>query len=176
MHILVIIMLAISLSMDAFSLSLAYGTSNLNRTVELELSGIVGLFHFFMPLTGLQFGHIIFNYIPIRTNIIVFLILVFIGFQMLVDSLKEETIKREFKLLDLILFAFAVSLDSFSLGISLYSITTKYVLSCSIFMLSSSIFTYIGLKMGKIIENKLGTYAQILGGIILIIIGITYII
>ena len=41
---------AVSLSMDAFSLALIYGTCNMGKRNELLLAIIVGLFHFFMPL------------------------------------------------------------------------------------------------------------------------------
>ena len=50
MEIFVIMIIAVSLSMDAFSLSLAYGTVNLDKKSCLKLSIIVGLYHFFMPL------------------------------------------------------------------------------------------------------------------------------
>ena len=66
------ILVGISLSMDAFSLSLAYGTINLNKRQELTLSLIVGLYHFVMPLIGLFFGSIIEKYIIIITYLISF--------------------------------------------------------------------------------------------------------
>ena len=50
MSIIEILLLAVSLSMDAFSLSLAYGTYGFRRIDEILLGVIVGIFHFFMPL------------------------------------------------------------------------------------------------------------------------------
>ena len=55
------ILIGISLSMDAFSLALLYGTYGLAKNEEITLSIIVGLFHFFMPLIGLFFGNMIFH-------------------------------------------------------------------------------------------------------------------
>ena len=53
---ILVILIGISLSMDAFSLSLAYGTLNIkNRNINL-LTLIVGLYHFFMPLIGMFVG------------------------------------------------------------------------------------------------------------------------
>ena len=55
------ILVGISLSMDAFSLSLVYGTNGMNKRNEIILSVIVGLFHCFMPLFGGFFGNVIFS-------------------------------------------------------------------------------------------------------------------
>ena len=64
--VLTTILVGISLSMDAFSLSLAYGTINLNKRQKLTLSLIVGAYHFIMPLIGLFFGSVIEKYIIIN--------------------------------------------------------------------------------------------------------------
>ena len=61
MSIIMVIVIAVSLSMDAFSLSLAYGTLNLEKSQIRLLSLIVGLYHFFMPLLGMWVGTKILN-------------------------------------------------------------------------------------------------------------------
>ena len=50
MSIIMVIVIAVSLSMDAFSLSLAYGTLNLEKSQIRLLSLIVRLYHFFMQM------------------------------------------------------------------------------------------------------------------------------
>ena len=70
---MLVIIIAISLSMDAFSLALAYGTLNLNKKDIYKLSLTVGVYHFIMPLLGLFLGSIILKYIN-NPNIIVFII------------------------------------------------------------------------------------------------------
>ena len=59
MNIGVIILLAFGLSMDAFSLSLIYGTLNLDKEIEKIMSISVGIFHFFMPILGYKIGEIV---------------------------------------------------------------------------------------------------------------------
>ena len=59
MELLILFTIAVSLSMDAFSLSLAYGTLNLEKKDINNLSLIVGIYHFFMPLLGLFIGNIV---------------------------------------------------------------------------------------------------------------------
>ena len=61
MEIFFVLMIALSLSMDAFSLALAYGTLEMNKSDRNLLSIIVGMFHYFMPLFGMFIGNIILS-------------------------------------------------------------------------------------------------------------------
>lgn len=175
MSIYVIILIAVSLSMDAFSLALAYGTLNLENKYIKKLSIIVGIYHFIMPLIGLTLGNILLKLIPIDPNIIVCVVLTFIGIEMIIDSFKNEDEIKIMTIKEMILFGLAVSLDSFSVGIGLEAITNNYILSVTMFSLSSFIFTYIGLTIGKKINNLIGKISTLIGGITLIVIGIVYI-
>ena len=74
MQLIPVILIAVSLSMDAFSLSLLYGTLKMDRITNLKLSIIVGIYHFFMPLLGNVVGYTIINVLPIKPNFIVFMI------------------------------------------------------------------------------------------------------
>lgn len=174
MEILLILIIAVSLSMDAFSLSLAYGTLNLNKNIISKLAIIVGVFHFFMPLIGMIIGTFITNVFPISPSILVFIILTFIGVQMILESFKKEEYKKSLNIYELILFGFAVSIDSFSVGIGLKSINNNFVLCSSIFSICSFLFTYLGLILGKKINHIIGKTSTIIGGLVLICIGITY--
>lgn len=173
---LIIIIIAISLSMDAFSLALAYGTLNLNRKDILKISLTVGVYHFIMPLIGMSVGTTLIHHLKIEPTLIVFLILSFIGIQMIYETFKEEKIKPIINFKEILLFGLAVSIDSFSVGISLKVINESFILSALIFSIFSFLFTYFGLNLGKKINNLIGKSSTILGGIVLIIIGIIYLI
>lgn len=174
MHLLIILTIAVSLSMDAFSLSLAYGTFGITRRESLKLSFIVGIYHFFMPLIGLSFGKIFLKIFPINPDLITFVVLLFVGLEMIFESLKKEQVTKKTSLVELLLFGLAVSIDSFSVGIGLNAISNRYLLCSLIFSLSSLIFTYIGLNFGRYINKLIGKVSTILGGVVLIIIGIIY--
>lgn len=167
---LTIILIGISLSMDAFSLSLIYGMSKITKSQKIFLSLIVGIYHFFMPLIGLQFGNIINNLNIISLDLIASLILAYIGFDLIRSNYKNEelTVSK----IGFLIFGLSVSIDSLSVGIGLKAITNNYYLSSIVFSLSSLTFTYLGLILGNIIGNKVGDYSKTLGGIILIIIAI----
>ena len=174
MHLMVILVIAISLSMDAFSLSLAYGTLNLEKRNIRTLSLIVGLYHFFMPLLGLWIGTLLLHIVPVDPDVIVFFVLTFIGLQMLIESFKKEEIARYMSIGELLLFGLAVSIDSFSVGIGLKVITNRYIICSIIFSVTSFFFTYLGLLLGKKINNMLGKISTILGGSILMLLGFLY--
>lgn len=174
MEIIILISIAVSLSMDAFSLALAYGTINLERKYITKLSIIVGIFHFFMPLIGLLTGNIFLRIIPLKPDTVVFVVLSFIGLEMIIDTLKKEEEVKKMHLSEMLLFALAVSIDSFSVGIGLKTITTKYLLSSFIFILTSFIFTYLGLNLGNKINHIIGRISTFLGGLVLILLGIIY--
>lgn len=163
-----IIIIAIALSMDAFSLALIYGTLNLDKKDINSLSIIVGIYHFLMPLLGFLLG----NIINIQSDIITFILFLIIGLQMIFN--KEENEIHYMNLYDKLLFGFAVSIDSFSTGLVLNKITNNYLLSSLIFSITSFLFTLFGLKIGKKMNNKFGKISTIIGGITLIIVGIFY--
>ena len=166
-----ILIIAISLSMDAFSLSLVYGLLIYSKKRKLLLSIIVGIYHFFMPLVGMIFGNILGKINIINLDLVSFLILIYIGIDLIISTLKKED-KISTNNLGLIIFGLSVSLDSLTLGIVLKSITNNYLLASTTFSITSIIFTYLGLNLGNIIGNKIGSYSKIIGGIVIIIIAI----
>jgi len=174
MELLLVLVVAVSLSMDAFSLSLAYGTLGIPKKQIFLLSFIVGCFHFFMPLIGMFIGTNILNIIRINPDVIVFIVLLVIGIQMIFESFSEKEELKVMKTIELFLFAFAVSIDSFSVGLTLTNINENYILSAIIFAFCSMIFTLFGLLLGNKIEKLVGKIATIFGGAVLIIIGIIY--
>ena len=74
MEIILIFIISISLSMDAFSLSLAYGTVSMTKKETTLLSTIVGIYHFFMPIFGMLIGNFLFSLMHVSGNIIVLII------------------------------------------------------------------------------------------------------
>ncbi|MEG0025834.1 MAG: manganese efflux pump [Bacilli bacterium] len=171
---IILIIIAISLSMDAFSLSLVYGTLNLSYKKILQLAIIVGIYHFFMPILGMTVGNFIQTWLKIDTDIMVCIVLLIIGIQMIIESFKKHQHIKKMSFIELLLFGLAVSIDSFSVGIGLKSINSNYILSALIFSIISFIFTYTGLYLGKKINNLIGKVSTFIGGITIIIVGICF--
>ena len=72
------------------------------------------------------------------------------------------------------LFGLAVSIDSFSLGITLPNMGVSMIISPFIFAITSAAFTFAGLLIGNKIEKLLGKIATIIGGVILTLIGLVF--
>lgn len=176
MEILLILLVSVSLSMDTFSLALVYGTLNMSKHQKYILSSLVGIFHFFMPILGMILGTYILSVIKINPNVLVCIILLFIGFQMILETLKCEEEIRGLNIVDFLLFSFAVSIDSFSVGITLPTISNNYFVSITSFAICSFAFTLFGLIVGSKVQKLVGKIATTLGGVILIVIGLFYII
>ncbi len=169
------VLIGISLSMDAFSLALLYGTYGLSKKDELMLSTIVGLFHFFMPLIGLLFGNVIFRYLVVDSNFVVGIIFGLLGIEMFISSFRSEEVKILIGFVPFLLFGLSVSIDSLTTGIGLSSISDNYLMVSSIFMFFSAFFTYLGLKLGGFLSDKFGKVATMFGGSLMIFLAFFYI-
>ena len=93
MSIIAIFLIAVSLSMDAFSLSLAYGTLGLSPKNNYIISISVGILHFLMPIIGTCFGIILLKNLPFSPKIIAGLTLIGLGIEMLYSQSKDEPVK-----------------------------------------------------------------------------------
>lgn len=158
--------------MDAFSLALIYGMLGLNAKKKILLSLIVGTFHFIMPLIGLEFGKIITKNDLVSLDLVAAIILICIGLDLIISSFSNKNDYFKNSTIGFFMFGLSVSLDSLSIGTCLTVITSSYYLPSIIFSILSSLFTYIGLILGNVIERKVGSYSKTVGGIILIFIAI----
>jgi putative Mn2+ efflux pump MntP len=93
---------------------------------------------------------------------------------MVVSTFKENETIKKMKIPDFFLFALAVSIDSFSVGITLLDMDVNPILAPLTFAVVSGLFTFTGLYFGNKIEKLLGKIATVIGGIILTIIGISF--
>ncbi len=167
MEIITLIIIGLSLSIDAFSLSLAYGLLNIPKKTIISTSITVGIFHFIMPILGMLLGNIITDTLNLDSKYILLTILILILIEM-IKSLKEENKEHELNIINILIFAFLVSFDSFTLGIGIKYITSNIFLASIIFMILSSLFTFLGFILGKYLTKK-ATYKIKLIGIILLL-------
>ena len=163
----------IGLSMDAFSLSLSLGTTNPTRITIIKTSLIVGLFHFLMPLLGYFIGYSFQYRIP-NINILTFILFLILSIEMYKSKDEEKT--NILNNLTILLIAFSVSIDSFTVGIA-FGLNNEFILISSIiFSITSTIFTYLGLTLGKKLKTKYKTTSTYIGIILLLIVALKYLI
>ena len=173
-ELLILLMIGISLSIDAFSVSTCIGIYNLKLKKIFNTSLTVGIFHFFMPILGVVLSKIISNIILLNSNLILGIILILLSLQLFIEYLKPSTKEFNLNKIGIMLFAFGVSLDSFSVGLGLRAITNNLLLASTTFTVCSFSFTFLGLTLGKYINKLFKKYSYLVGTMILFLLGITF--
>ncbi len=173
MYFFITLTTAIALSLDAFSLAIIYGTVLKEKRTILILSLAVGIFHFFMPFLGYLMSNLVIARFISNTNFIAFVIFLILGLEMLFSKNEEDTLMNFSKLTSILLFAFTVSIDSFSVGIAIAS-SGKIFMPMCMFSTVSFLFTYVGLIIGKKINGLFGKYTTKIGGLMLIFLSFYY--
>lgn len=175
------ILLGVGLTMDAFSVSLANGFKEPNMKLKkiLLISGIFGLFQMLMPLIGWFFVHSLVEKIQVLTHFIPWIALVlllYIGGKMVFEFFckkEEEENSKETTLSFIIIQGIATSIDALSVGFNIANYQFLYAfISTLIIGLITFGFCLVGVILGKKFGTKFSTYAELIGGIILILIGI----
>lgn len=172
-EIITLAIMAIALGMDAFSLGLGMGMIRLRLKQVFYIGITIGIFHVIMPLLGIGLGRIIsFHFSGIASYIGGTLLLI-LGLQMVVSSFKsgQETFVTPIGF-GLILFALSVSLDSFSVGLSLGIFGARAAVAIFLFGFFSMVLTWAGLLLGRKVQYWLGSYGEALGGSILFAFGL----
>lgn len=175
MELVWVIAVSIALGMDAFSFSLALGLLGIGNRTAVRLAGIVAIFHVFMPLIGLWAGQklgVMFGDIAIGIGA---LIVLWLGGKMIWGGFKgTDTPCHTSSLRGLGIYALAcsVSLDALSVGFSLGTFVTRIAPAVLIMGVTAGIMTAGGIVIGRGVGTWVGGKAEILGGVILFLIGI----
>lgn len=174
-----LLVLAIGLSMDAFSVSVCKGLSMKKADIKaMAICGIwFGGFQALMPLLGFLLGSLLAEFITAIDHWIAFVLLAIIGFNMLKEAFSKEKDESE-KNADLsvkIMFtmALATSIDALAAGISLSMAgNTNIWTAITLIGATTFILSAAGVKAGCIFGSKFEKKAQVAGGFMLIFLGI----
>ena len=171
MSLIEIILIGLSLSMDAFSISIILGLKNNRKKIGIITSFSFGLFQFLMPILGFYFGNILSDKIINYQYFFSSIILIIIGILMFQEKgINEKNTNINIK--ELFFLSIATSIDAFVIGIS-FSFSKNSIFSSSIIIgIITFIMCFIGYYLGYIFNKKAHQYANIIGGITLIILGI----
>ncbi|WP_284140136.1 MULTISPECIES: manganese efflux pump MntP family protein [unclassified Virgibacillus] len=165
--------MSIALGMDAFSVSLGIGMQRI-RLKQIAIIGfVIGIFHVLMPLLGILAGQAISDKIGNLATLTSGLLLVAIGSHMLFSAFNHE-VRSLWNIagIGLFLFALSVSMDSFSVGLSLGISGVQTVLALGLFGTASMVLTWLGMLLGRKMNRWIGAYSEILGGSILCAFGL----
>ncbi|MFV2047702.1 manganese efflux pump MntP family protein [Metabacillus sp. YM-086] len=165
--------MALALGMDAFSVGLGMGLIRLRMRQIFYIGITIGVFHIWMPLVGMLIGRLLSDTFGTIATLLGGTLLILLGIQMIFASFKKDDEPLITPVgFGLIVFALSVSLDSFSVGLSLGIYGAKTFLTVMMFGVVSMVLTWIGLLVGKRVQNWLGAYSEALGGSILLAFGL----
>ena len=171
MNIVEIILIGLSLSMDAFSISIITGLKKTLKRVGIITSFSFGLFQFLMPILGYFLGNLLSNKIINYHSYFSAILLITIGILMLNEkSVNENESKLNFK--ELFLLSIATSIDAFIVGISFSFLEINIFLSSLIIGIITFFICLIGYFLGHLFNKKAHQYANTIGGITLLLLGI----
>lgn len=181
---LTILLVAVVLGVDAFSLSMGMGIRGVSDTYERRFSLLVGVFHIIMPLIGLNLGLVAGKFLGIWAGRLGAVILAYIGFDMLRKAYLETREKPvsfskarmaaepeaegEEGTVSLLLLVTSVSMDALTIGFSLGTVQMPIFYTVCIMGIVAGAMTYAGFKGGRVFSRVVGSYAQFAGGIILL--------
>lgn len=186
-----VLLVSVALGIDAFSVAISIGLAGIRKKEVYLVSGVVTLFHIFMPLIGLNMG----NYLgrvagPMASTIGAF-VLISIGLHTIWSNLQEMGILSTASSqkpperngiinisnpVSLVLMAASVSLDALTVGFGLGTLKVDLLLTVITMGIVAGIMTAFGLYFGKRLNVTFGEKAEILGGLILVAIGLKFLI
>ena len=169
-----ILLIAIGLGADAFSVALAAGAQGFTPRRIFRLSFHFGLFQAMMPIIGWFAGELVANMIGDMGSWVVLVLLCAIGGKLIYDGIVSKPhdlpdLSKGWKMVSL---SVATSIDALAVGFGFGLTNISVFKPAAIIGIVCSIMTIIGLYLGVRIYKRLGHKALIIGGIILIIIGI----
>ena len=147
--------------------------------LAVKLAAYFGAFQAIMPIIGWVLGRYFEKYILSFDDYIAFALLLLVGGKMLYDSLKggdEEEVKSDLKHKQIIALAIATSIDALAVGVSFAFLNVSISSAAIIIGLTTFVICFIAVILGKKIGSFFQKYAEIAGGVILILMALNILI
>jgi putative Mn2+ efflux pump MntP len=175
-QLLTIAIMAVALGLDAFSLGIGIGMKGIRLLDILKISATIAIFHVVMPLMGMFAGQYASSLLGNVAAVSGGILLIVLGAHMIYSSFKGEEIQSfdHRTLWGLMVFALSVSVDSFSVGVSLGLFASDVVLTILFFGSMGGLMSILGLLLGRRVGSWVGEYGEAFGGVILLAFGIKF--
>lgn len=172
-----IFLIALALSMDAFSVATALGAAGRWHSTfsVIRLATAFGAFQFAMPILGWLLGRTVVSYIADYDHWIAFGLLTIVGIRMFkeyFDKDGKERLKDPTKGWSLLVLSIATSIDALAVGVSLAFFDVNIYYASAVIGIVCFTITAVGMIFGKALSRMLGKKAVLIGGLVLIGIGI----
>ena len=176
-----ILLLALALSADAFSVGLCVGLTYYSRRQVFRLAYHFGLFQAVMPTIGWAVGSVAHGYVERVDHWIALGLLAIVGGRMIHGALGEADDKPSSRKdptsgWSLVMLSVATSIDALAVGLTLAMLGTTILVPAVVIGLITAAFTTVGVLLGRRIGSAWGKRVEVLGGLILIAIGVKIVI
>ena len=174
-------LLGVGLAMDAFSVSLANGLNepNMSPSRTAKIAGVYAFFQFAMPLIGWLCVRTVVSFFSFFEDCIPWIALIllsYIGIKMIVQALSRSNSDlppSKLGLKILIIQGIATSIDALSVGFTISKYGALMAVVCALIIaVVTFIMCSVALRIGKRAGKSLSGNAEIIGGIVLLIVGI----
>lgn len=176
-----IVLMALALSMDAFAVAICKGLATEKVQIKhmLAVGAWFGVFQGLMPFIGCTVGAAFLSYIEAVDHWIAFVLLGFIGGNMIKEALSKE---EECDCTDaslapkvMLTMAVATSIDALAAGVGM-SVDLDGIGQILIAVLLIGVITFAlsfaGVKIGNVFGSKYKFIAELSGGIVLVLMGL----
>ena len=186
MDLITLLGISVAVSMDAFSVSICKGLATKNFSIKTALlCGLwFGFFQALMPVIGFFLGSQFEHFITNIDHWIAFALLSFIGINMIREALNENEITdvEQQPIVDnqgtstgfktMLGLAIATSIDALAVGVTFAFLKVNIWFSVMIIGITTFLFSFVGVKIGNVFGSRYSKTAEIIGGVILILLGL----
>ncbi|MGI6360706.1 MAG: manganese efflux pump MntP family protein [Bacillota bacterium] len=169
-----LLIIAMALAVDVLVVTIAKGLalSRISWRKSITVGLYFGGFQLLMILLGYILTDLFSDKIEFIDHWIAFVLLVLIGLGMIVGSRKPlDQVSSSLAPCTMIVMAFAASIDALAMGASLSFLEVNIIMAAILIGLVAFLFSLIGLRVGKIFAVRYKIFAEIAGGLVLIILG-----
>ncbi|MGO1461098.1 MAG: manganese efflux pump MntP [Marinobacter sp.] len=177
MNPIALLLLALSMSTDAFAVAIGKGASlKKPRFPEaLRMGLIFGSIEAATPLIGWLIGRVAASYVSAWGHWIAFAVLVGLGAHMISEGLspdkKQTQTPTRHSFLKIALAAFGTSIDAMAVGVSLAFVEVNIFLAAGLIGLATTAMVTVGVMLGRVLGSLFGQRAEVIGGLTLIAVG-----
>lgn len=177
MSIIELFLIAVGLSMDAFAVSICKGLATKKVTIkQMAIAGIwFGGFQGLMPAIGYFLGSRFANAISKYDHWVAFILLAIIGGNMIKEALsneEEEEGNDSFAVKTMFVMAIATSIDALAVGVTFAFLSVNILMAVTFIGITTFVFSFAGVKLGSVFGDKYEKKAELLGGVILVLLGL----
>lgn len=171
-----ILMIGVSLSMDAFAVALCKGACMRKVNIKqcLLIALFFGTFQALMPTIGWLIGSKFRLYVEAFDHWIAFILLALIGGAMIREGLtkEEENVGNILTIKELFILAIATSIDALAVGVVFAIEKVEILIPAVLIGITTFCFSLLGSLVGNRFGEKFKDKAQLAGGAVLILIGL----